>query len=283
MPLWPVNPSNKNSQPTAHTEKTQESDYPRIATIIVNYHKAERLVTGLELLRLQTMAPQMKIVVVDNSVSRQEAEILQRHTRPNESLIISAENLGYSRAVNLAVRNAGGHDYVLLASPDILVEDRRAIQEMVSLLQTEPRIAVLATLQRNDDGSPVEVARQFPSIWRQIMRRSDPRAFQELHIQSALDDNVRIIDVDWVQSSFVMIRRTFWDEVSGLDEAYKIFMADVAMCWRAHKQGLRVAVTSLVNVRADGLRASRGGIRDIFRSRPLRIHLRDAMMYYLRH
>jgi GT2 family glycosyltransferase len=283
MPLWPVNPSNNDSQRTAHAAKTQDPDYPRIATIIVNFHKAERLVAGLKLLRLQTMAPQMKIVVVDNSVSRQEAETLERHMRPNESLIISAENLGYSRAVNLAARNVGRHDYILLASPDILVEDPRAIQEMVSLLQTEPRIAVLATLQRNDDGSPVEVARQFPSFWRQILRRSNPRAFQELHIQSALDDSVRIIDVDWVQSSFVMIPRAFWDEVSGLDEAYKIFMADVAICWRAHKQGLRVAVTSLVNVRADGLRASRGGICDIFRSRPLRIHMRDAALYYLRH
>jgi GT2 family glycosyltransferase len=261
----------------------QDSDYPRIAIIIVNFHKAERLVRGLELLRLQSLSPQMKIVVVDNSVSRQEADMLRRHTRPNESLIISAENLGYSRAVNLAVRNAGRHDYILLASPDILVEDPGAIREMVSLLQAEPRIAVLATLQHNDDGSPVEVARQFPKFWRQILRRSNPQGFQELHIQSALDDNLRIIDVDWVQSSFVMIPRTFWDEVSGLDEAYKIFMADVAICWRAHKQGLRVAVTSLVNVRADGLRSSRGGIRDIFRSRPLRIHLRDAMMYYLRH
>src|ERR1700761_2792053 len=100
----------------------------------------------------------MKIVIVDNSASRRESEILQQNMRPGESLIISAENLGYSRAVNLAVRNAGHHDYVLLASPDILVEDRGAIQDMVSLLQTESRIAVLATLQRNDDGSAVEVA-----------------------------------------------------------------------------------------------------------------------------
>jgi GT2 family glycosyltransferase len=261
----------------------QDSDYPRIATIIVNFHKAERLVAGLALLRQQTVAPRMKIVVVDNSVSRREAEILQQHVRQDENLIISAENLGYSRAVNLAVRNAGHYDYVLLASPDILVEDGEAIQKMVSLLQGEPRIAVLATLQRNDDGSPVEVARQFPSFWRQILRRSNPRGFQELNIQSVLNEGAQIIDVDWVQSSFVMIPRAFWDKASGLDEAYKIFMADVAICRRAHKQGLRVAVTSMVNVTADGLRASRGGIRDIFRSRPLQIHLRDAIIYYLRH
>src|ERR1700761_4078820 len=149
----------------------QDSDHPRIATIIVNYHKAERLVAGLELLRQQAVAPHMKIVVVDNSVSRQEAEILKQHVRPGEDLIISLKNLGYSRAVNLAVKTAGRHDYVLLTSPDILVEDPGAIREMVSLLQAEPRIAVLATLQRNDDGSSVEVARQFPSIWRQILRR----------------------------------------------------------------------------------------------------------------
>jgi GT2 family glycosyltransferase len=261
----------------------RDSRQLRVAAIIVNFRKAERLAIGLQFLRMQTMPSQMDIVVVDNSVSQTEAECLLGNIRQNEKLIISPKNIGYSQAVNLAVRNAGNPDYVLLMSPDILVEDAAAIQKMLSVLQAEPHIAILATIQHNDDGSPVEVARKFPSFWSQFLRRSNLAAFQELHIQEGLNSGARIIDVDWVQSSFVMIPKAFWDEVSGLDEIYKIFMADVAICWRARRKGLRVAVTSLVNVRADGLRASRGGLFDIFKSRPLRIHLRDAVMYYFRH
>ena len=45
--------------------------------------------------------------------------------------------------------------------------------------------------------------------------------------------------------------------------------------------GYRVTVTSAATVRADGLRASRGGIGAVFKSRVLRIHLVDAMKYEL--
>ncbi len=46
---------------------------------------------------------------------------------------------------------------------------------------------------------------------------------------------------------------------------------------------MRVGVTSVVDVQADGVRASRGGLLALFYSKPLRMHVRDAFIYYLRH
>ncbi len=257
----------------------------KIALVIVNFHKAARVVEGIRALGRQNTVDDLHLVVVDNSTSQQEADILRTEMRKSGELVIASENLGYARGVNLGAKAAGAFDYILLVSPDIIVEDTHAIRKMVSLMESRRSIGVLASVQHNDDGSIVEVARRFPSPVRQVCRRMSPRMVNDLDLLSPLASKAAngIIDVDWVQSSFVMIRRSLWDAMGGLDERYFLFMSDTEMCLRAHERGMRVGVTSVVDVQADGVRASRGGLLAIFYSKPLRMHVRDAFIYYLRH
>ncbi len=257
----------------------------KIALVIVNFHKAARVVEGIRALRRQNTIYDSHLVVVDNSTSQQEANILRTEMRQTDELVIAAENLGYARGVNLGAKTAGAFDYILLVSPDIIVDDTHAIRKMVSLMESRRSIGVLASVQHNDDGSIVEVARRFPSPVRQVCRRLSPTMVNDFDLLSPLASKATngMIDVDWVQSSFVMIRRSLWDAMGGLDERYFLFMSDTEMCLRAHERGMRVGVTSVVDVQADGVRASRGGLLAIFYSKPLRMHVRDAFVYYLRH
>ena len=251
----------------------------RICAIIVNYYKADRVNLCLMSLRNQTFADILAISVVDNSVYLTEAQTLRQAIRPGERLIITKNNLGYPRGVNLAVRNAGYDGDVLLISPDIILENPATIEIMAGLMQANPSIGILAVQQYNDDGSRVEIARRFPRPLRQLLRRIAPSRYSELSLLRELEVK-QMIDVEWVQSSFVMIRRALWDSVSGLDERYYVFMSDIDLCHRAHDHGLRVVVSSAVTVRADGQRASAGTIWAFFRNRALRIHVRDAIIYY---
>ena len=248
--------------------------------VIVNYHKAARAAICLASLRDQTMAAELNIAVVDNSETSWEADTLRGAVQAGEELVIAAENLGYARGVNLGVRAAGGGGNVLLLSPDIILEDTTTIATMARLMREDPSIGVLTTLQRNDDGSRTEIARRFPRPIAQLLRRIVPARHSQLSLLEGLNENV-MIEVDWVQSSFVMIRRALWDAIGGLDERYYVFMSDIDLCHRAHRHGLRVVVTSAMTVRADGQRASSGAIWTFFRNKALRIHVRDAIIYYL--
>ncbi|MBI1220669.1 MAG: glycosyltransferase [Rhodobacteraceae bacterium] len=256
----------------------------RVGVVAVNYHKGTRLVQVLGALRHQTLATGLKVIIVDNSCAANEEELLRGAVQPSEQLIINSENAGYTRACNVGARAVLPSDYVLLLNPDIIIDDPGAIETLATCMATNPTIGVLGCLQRNDDGSYVETARHYPSLWRQILRRLRPGACSEMRLLEPLlrDPAIDIVDVDWLQSSFILIRRDLWEAIGGLDETYYVFMADVDFCRRARASGYRVSVTSLATVRADGIRASSGGLIDVFRSRALRIHIADAVRYYWR-
>ena len=255
-----------------------------IAIVLVNYHKADRVIDNIAALRKQSIAGELDVVVVDNSVSARQVELLESATSDGFArIVVAPNNLGYSRGVNLGARSMPAGRHVLLLNPDIVVDDPNALSTLRDVLEQDSRIGVLGTMQRNDDGSLVEVARRFPKFPRLVLRRLRPGKFTDydlLHPLVEAPDHPPL-DVDWVQSSFTLVRNTVWAQLGGLDELYRIFMSDVALCAAATGLGYRVAVTPSVCVRADGLRASRGGVRALFSNRALRIHVADAILYQL--
>lgn len=250
--------------------------------IIVNYHKATRASESLAALQRQTLANVCRICIIDNSVDAAEASILAGAVSPPAQLIIASENLGYTKAVNLGVRTLGTSDFIALVSPDIILEDPASLEKMSGILDARPDIGLLATLQKNDDGSRVEVARRYPSFLRQVLRRLRPGRYGDDDLLAPLwtDNGPELVYPDWAQSSFVMLRRADWDVVRGLDERFFLFMADIEISRRLKNIGKKNAVTRSVIARADGVRASHGGLMDIFSSKSQRIHLKDALTYY---
>jgi len=259
----------------------EEMPVCRVTVVIVNYGKATRAASCLRSLRRQSMIDRMNIVVVDNSLSQSEGSVLFNAVSAGEHLIIANENLGYSRGVNFGISKVAKAEYILLVSPDIIVEDTVAIEKMVSLMDSNSSFGALASMQHNDDGTPVEIARRFPKFSHHILRRVVPSKCSELSLQDQLaSGRESLLDVDWVQSSFLILRSDLWDQIGGLDERYYVFMSDADLCRQVHEKGFRVIVTSHINVQADGRRASAGTIWTVFTNKALRIHIRDALIYY---
>ena len=255
----------------------------RIAVVLVNYRKGARVIENIAALGRQTAADRLDIVVVDNSIVPEEAALLAAGLAGSDArLIVAPTNIGYTRGVNLGARGIVDGHHVLLLNPDIMVDDPDAIATLIDVLD-DPSIGVVGTMQRNDDGSPVEVARRTPSLPRLILRRLIRGALTDHDLMRPLleDGDGPPLAVDWVQSSFTLVRADLWRRLGGLDELYQIFMADVALGVAARRLGYRVVITGRVTVRADGLRASSGGIRALFSSRALRIHLVDAIKFQL--
>lgn len=249
----------------------------------MNYRKAHRVEECLHTLRRQSVEEDCHVWIIDNSEDDREAQFISSILQDDEHLIVSPCNIGYTKAVNLGVKSAGPSDYILLISPDIIIEEKSSIENAMEVMEHNPSIGILATLQHNDDGSKVEIARNYPSLYRQILRRIAPRWFSELGLLDPLYSNreTRLIYVDWVQSSFMMMRRVDWNAIGGLNERYFLFMSDIEICRRVHNMGKLVAVSSHIDVRADGIRASQGGLLSFISNRALHHHVGDALIYYL--
>lgn len=260
-----------------YDKKTQES---QITVILVNYHKASRLVNSVRSILSQDGSFRLKIVIIDNSCNENERIILKELAMIDDvHIIFSESNIGYTKGVNIGLSYAPESSYFILCSPDIILERVDVIKRCIAIMAVNSIIGVLAPVQLNDDGSTPEVGRVFPNFLNQLKRRLFNTA-TDTHLTTLR--NSMMLDVDWVQSSFCIVKDPLLKATVGLNEAYFLFMADVELCMSAWRLGWSVRVANIPGVRADGIRASRGGILAVFVSKTARIHVMDAWRFYFR-
>lgn len=261
----------------------------KATVIIVDYRKAPRVLENVRSLLAQVSDFAVKIIVVDNSVDPKNAQILhQLDSEKNVRVVINAENLGYTRANNLGARELEG-EYVFIVNPDIVWREKDTLQKIINYLDKNPEVGVLGPAQKNDgDNSRPLVVRAFPKLFLQLARRTWLRHLPVISGWVARDErqdlDVNLTqEVDWLQSSFCVVRRDLWESLGGFDEDYFLFMADCELCWRIWKNGKKVVYFAETTVYADGVRCSEGGFLDFFTNRTMRWHLRDSLKYSWKH
>lgn len=256
--------------------------------IILDYLKAPQVVANVKSIFAQKADFDFKIIVIDNSCDSENSKILSELNKyENVKLQINSVNMGYPKAHN-AVKHLIEGDYILIVNPDILWKDENAMQKMIDYMEINPDIGVLGPKQIENSGQIAMTIRAFPKFYLQVARRTFLRHLPILKGMVSYDemrhlDYNKIQDVDWLQSSCVVIRKKLWDLTGGLCENYFLFMSDVEICFQSWKNVFRVVYFPEVKVYADGKRVSAGGFIKFFQSRVLRQHVRDALKYRAKH
>lgn len=257
--------------------------------IILDFKKSQRVLENVQSIQKQKVSFPFEIIVAVNAAdaaAREKLAPLQKY--PNVKLVFNTENLGYARGNNRAAAEARGK-YLFIVNPDIIWSDPLTLQKLVDYLEHNPQVGIVGPKQINEDSGEIAMTvRAFPKLRNQIARRTWLRKLPGLR-QSVAYDEMRHLDynktqpVDWLQSSFVVIRKELWDKLTGFDERYFIFMSDPDLCWRIWQAGQEVIYYPETTVHADGKRASAGGFFDFFHKWTMRQHLRDALKYHVRH
>lgn len=261
----------------------------RVTVVILHYKKTDRTIENVDHLIRQKTDFGLKIILIDNSGDEKSRRRLVDGVGryENVEIIVNSKNLGYTRGYNAAKGHIEG-DYVFSVNDDILFKEEDSMRKIVDYMDVHPDIAILGPEQLNDDGSVAMSVRAFPKLYLQVARRTIFRHFPILRGKIAHDemrhlDYSKTQDVDWLQSSCYIVRWDFWERVGGYDEYYFLFMADTEMCFQAWAAGYRVVYFSKTKVCQDGIRVSRGGFLNFFRSWTMRQHVLDSIKYRLRH
>ena len=267
----------------AGAEVGDQGNKPRIVVVIVDYFKAEQVAEALACLNANDYPRDlMDFVIVDNSVDGNNADKLRRlEVQYSTSIEISPINLGYAKACNKGACMKDS-DYILLLNPDVCLRNPASIRRLVEFLEEHPKAAICGPRQINPDGGVAETARRFPSFLGLLWRRIGGTKNVSGKVSITVDHTATQV-VDWLQSSCLLVRRSFWDRVGGLDERYFLFMSDIEICLEAWRAGQTVHFLSDVEAFPDGIRASRGGFLALFYSRPFRLHVLDALRFFRRH
>ncbi|WP_081803533.1 glycosyltransferase [Halotalea alkalilenta] len=261
----------------------------KIHVSIVDYFKGRRVEKTLDALLAQRIDGRLIATVIDNSCSNDNFFVLSKKISAlrNVTLLRSHSNLGYTRGTNLSVDASA--DYIVLLNPDVILEDPNTLARCVDLIASDESVGIVGIAQCDDEGKREQVARRFPNLKVQIARRmgnlgqhlmgDDIRSYE---YSEHLNDDGGFHVVDWVQSSFWVVRGELWRKLNGLDEYFYLFMSEADFSRRAAMLGYKTILYNDLMARSDGIRASGGGVKALFTSKALRIHVLDALKYYFR-
>ena len=203
----------------------------KLSIVIVSYNVCRFVAQCLDSVQKASSDLDVEVFVVDNASSDDTVSYVSQHY-PWAKLIANEENLGFSRANNIAIRQAQG-EYVLLLNPDTIVAES-TLRECVAFMDVHPQAGGLGVRMHNADGSLApESRRAIPSPWVSMLKML---GFTKRYYMSHLSwDEPGRIEV--VSGAFFMIRKTALDEVGLLDEDFFMYGEDIDLSYRLLKGG----------------------------------------------
>jgi GT2 family glycosyltransferase/glycosyltransferase involved in cell wall biosynthesis len=208
--------------------------FPLVSILIVSHNSADYLPGCFDSIIGCTNWPTFEVILVDNASVDGSAAIAESYASrglPVRSFS-RAVNEGFALGNNLAARQACG-EYLILLNADTLVS-YGWVGRMYRHLERDSSIGVVAPVT-NFAGNELKINADYRDA-------AGMRRFAEsLHAEHF----GRNFDIAVAPLFCAMMRRTLWDAIGGLDEAYEIGMfEDDDFSMRVREAGYRVAGAS---------------------------------------
>ena len=224
-----------------------------VSVVMVNYNGGKFVEQAVRAVLRSTGL--VEVFVADNGSTDGSLSLLQTLAERDARLhvIELGQNLGFTRASNVALRRASG-DYLLLLNPDCIVE-HGTIERMLKALTDHPQAGMAGCLIRNPDGSEqVGCRRAVPTPWRSLVRVLHLNRLKPNHprFQTFLLDQEPLpgqpIPVESISGAFMLVRREAMEQVGLLDEGYFLHCDDLDWCMRFRRAGWQVLFVPDVEV-----------------------------------
>ena len=212
----------------------------RLSVVIVNYRSwpdVDRLVAALAK-SPALVSGEAQILVIDNASGEPIPPALLEPT-PGVSLILRAENDGFSAGVNAGWKASDGR-WLLVLNPDVVADADLIGRVLGRIAAYEGRPAgppgVVGFGLRNPDGSDQPSVGAFPGLlrtaWEQLIPRSRRKYQPEWRLRPG--------PVDWVTGACMLLDRRMLAELGGMDEDFFLYYEEVALCRSARDRGWSV-------------------------------------------
>ena len=203
----------------------------KLSVVIVSYNVRDYLRQCLDSVQNALEGIEGEVFVVDND-SVDDSVAMLRRDYPWVHLIENHENLGFSRANNVAIRQSKA-EYILLLNPDTLVEPA-TFRSVLSFMDAHPEAGGAGVMMHNADGTLApESRRALPTPWVSALKML---GFTDRYYMSHLPwDQPSQIEV--ISGAFCMLRRKALDQVGLLDEDFFMYGEDIDLSYRLLKGG----------------------------------------------
>lgn len=209
----------------------------RVTIVVVTYNAADVLPACLD--SLAGHAPDCETIVVDNASGDASVEIAR--ARPRVRVIASADNEGFSKANNRALREVAT-DFALVLNPDARLT-ATTLPGLLAAADRAPLAAALGPLTEYANGAPQVSFGPDLSPLAEVRQRKlvtgvkagDPDAIARWRRLAAEERAV-----DWISGSCMLLRVSAARAVGFFDERFFLYEEDADLCLRLRRAGHEV-------------------------------------------
>jgi len=239
-----------------------------LSIVIVNWNTGDLLRRCVASIVAAAPAMAYEIIVVDNASNdrslaglRCEDAAVSLIRDGKLRIVENADNRGFGAANNQAF-DLSRSPFVLLLNPDTVMA-AGAIETLIAVLRSNPRIAACGPRLVNPDGSlQISVWRNPPTAWEIVL--SNLRLYRLLpgRIRGELLlgphwDHDRRRSVRMLSAAALMVKREAIDGVGGFDERFHMYGEDNEWCLRVTRAGWRLVFEPGAVVRHDEAQSAR--------------------------
>lgn len=223
-----------------------------VSVILVSFYTGDVLWRSIEsVLKCNGLH---ELIIVDNGnpdTITEEIDILSQNDQ-RITLITGHGNIGFAAANNLGASHATG-DYIVFLNPDCIIPEY-TFRDGINALSLDSKNLVVGARITNLDGSEQAGSRRnllTPTVaiveglgLHNILPKSMvPRI--NFHNNSYTK---KITEVPAISGAFMMMRKTIFDKIGGMDEGYFLHVEDLDFCFQVNKLGGKIVHLSDLNV-----------------------------------
>ncbi len=209
----------------------------KVSVIIVHYQVKDLLRNCILSIEKYFQGFDYEIVVVDNYSPDQEWKTLVDEF-PDVRFMALDQNLGFSKANNLGVRQAKG-EYVYILNPDTEIEGAY-FKEILDFADKQPRIGAVGLRMHNAKGQFLpESKRAVPALinsFEKLFTKFNNNA--KSYYRNDIGET-EIAAVEVMTGANLLMKKSVYEEVGGFDERYFMYGEDIDLCYTILQHGYR--------------------------------------------
>ena len=203
----------------------------KLSVIIVNYNVRPYLTACLDSVQRALEGIESEVFVVDNHSDDDSVEVISRDYAWVH-LINNRENLGFSKANNIAIRQAQG-EYILLLNPDTVVAEE-TLKGVIDFMDQHPKVGGAGVRMHNADGTLAPESRR--AIPTPFVAARKMLGFTKRYYMSYLSWDAPA-QIEVVSGAFMLLRHKAIYEVGMLDEDFFMYGEDIDLSYRLLQGG----------------------------------------------
>ena len=218
---------------------------PEVSVIIVSWNTLDLVLDCIESIHRETVSDH-EIILIDNASADGTAEVIaQRH--PEVRLIANQDNRGFAAANNQGIEIAQGR-LVLLLNPDTVILDH-GIDKLMEFAEERPEARIWGSRTVFRDRSINPSYWKFMSVTsltlqvlglNSMFRKSRICNPESMSLWTKNEED----SVDWITGCFMLLKKSFWEELNGFSPIYFMYGEETDLCLRAIKRGARPRATT---------------------------------------